>query len=65
MDPMWSFLLVDGLGEVMIRYLASDGPCYYLLYMLYFWIELPVQRRLNIVVSGYPNSQVFSGLMVG
>ena len=41
MDLMWSFLLIDGPGEVMIRYLAPNGSCYYLLYMLYFLVELP------------------------
>ena len=49
MDPMWSFLLVDGPGEVMIRYLAPDEPCYYLLYMLYFCVELFVQRSLCLI----------------
>ena len=47
MDHMWSFLLIDGPGEVMILYLAPDGSCYYLLYRLYFWVELSVQRRLS------------------
>ena len=46
MDPMWSFLLVDEPGEVMILYLALDRPCYYLLYRLCFWVEFPVQMRL-------------------
>ena len=42
MDSMWSFLLVDGPEELMIRYLTLDRPCYYLLYMLYFWVEVPI-----------------------
>ena len=46
MDLMWLFLLVDEPGEVMNDIWPPMGLCYYLLYMLYFWVELPVQRRL-------------------
>ena len=46
MDHMWSFLLVYEPGEVMILYLVPDGPCYDMLYRLYFLVELLVQRRL-------------------
>ena len=37
MDPVWPFfLLISGLGEVVILYWVSDGSCYYVLYRLDF-----------------------------
>ena len=36
------FLFIRGPGEVIVLYWVSDGPCYYVLYML----EFPIQIRL-------------------
>ena len=42
-EPKWPFLLTCGPGVVIVK-------CWD---MLYFWVELPVQRRLcQIFVSG-------------
>ena len=41
------FLLINGLGMVILLYWASDGLCDCIIVHVRFWIELPIQRRLN------------------
>ena len=40
------FLLINGLGSVIVLYWAPDGSCDCIIIQFGFWIELPVQRRL-------------------
>ena len=46
MDPMWSFLLISGHGEVVVLYWASDGAMLLCFVQVVFWVEFPIQRRL-------------------
>ena len=46
MGPMWSILLINALGAVIVLYWAPNGSCDLIVVQVGFWIELLVQRRL-------------------